>query len=553
MSVQKKPKSQVINYLENQGEKVAVCETPDNLVHQLEASEHRYRRLFEAAQDGILILDAKTSQIVDVNPFLIEMLGYTRKEFLGKRLWEVGPFHNAEATKSSFTKLQSQHYIRYEDMPLQTKDGQLINVEFVSNVYPVDGTMVIQCNIRDITDRKRAEEALKQNQQQQLQVRDQFLSRMSHELRSPLTPIYQFTTILLDGLAGDLNNKQRDYLNIILRSVNILRNMINDLLEVTRAESGKAIISLHCVYMGELIPQVIKTFKLSNTKDISISFDVSARCPPVLADPDRVVQILNNLLDNAIKFTPQNGVIKVRTRVLKQNPGFLLITVSDTGIGIRESDQEKIFEYLFQIENNDETQQRGLGIGLFICKELVNRHGGRIWVKSKPGQGSTFYFTLPLFSLEEQLSSIIKAAELTTHSITLITVEIPHAGKHQIKSKIDRTVLFDTWNSLQSCTLPNLVVLLPRVPQTGSREFFFIVACANQNGTEVLTERIRSQLMHCQSLRESRLNPEISSILFNTRSKGKGFISKELENKRVVCQIEDMMKNTLHNKGGLYE
>ena len=127
----------------------------------LEDSETRYRRLFETAKDGILILDFKTGQIVDVNPFLIEMLGYTHSEFVGKKLWEIGPFKDIPASRSAFSELQTKGVIRYDDLPLETKDGRRINVEFVSNVYPVDGTQVVQCNIRDITERVRAEAALK--------------------------------------------------------------------------------------------------------------------------------------------------------------------------------------------------------------------------------------------------------------------------------------------------------------------------------------------------------------------------------------------------------
>ncbi len=118
-------------------------------------SETRYRRLFETAQDGILILDAETGQISDVNPFLIEMLGYSYEDFLGKKLWEIGPFKNIEASKITFSELQSKGYVRFEDLPLETKDGRLIAVEFVSNVYLVNRHKVIQCNIRDITERKR--------------------------------------------------------------------------------------------------------------------------------------------------------------------------------------------------------------------------------------------------------------------------------------------------------------------------------------------------------------------------------------------------------------
>ena len=131
----------------------------------LEISETRYRRLFETAQDGILILDADTGQIDDVNPFLMDMLGYMKEEFLGKNLWEIGAFKDIEASKTIFLKLQKEGYVRYKDLPLETKDGRPMAVEFVSNVYLVNHHKVIQCNIRDITKRKKAEDGLRKSKQ----------------------------------------------------------------------------------------------------------------------------------------------------------------------------------------------------------------------------------------------------------------------------------------------------------------------------------------------------------------------------------------------------
>src|SRR5688572_16259013 len=125
----------------------------------LRASELRYRRLFEAAQDGILILDANTGQITDVNPFLVNLLGYSYDEFVGMPLWEIGPFKDTKESKLAFLELQDKEYIRYESLPLETKDGRSVAVEFVSNVYGLNGTKVIQCNIRDITKRKQVEDA----------------------------------------------------------------------------------------------------------------------------------------------------------------------------------------------------------------------------------------------------------------------------------------------------------------------------------------------------------------------------------------------------------
>ena len=147
----------------------------------LKISETRYRRLFEAAQDGILILDAETGQIVDVNPFLLEMLGYSHEELLGKKLWEIGTFRDIEASKATSSELKSKGYVRYHDLPLETKEGRSIAVEFVSNVYLVNHYKVIQCNIRDTTERKLVAEALKKSHNE--------LERQSVELRTALSEI----------------------------------------------------------------------------------------------------------------------------------------------------------------------------------------------------------------------------------------------------------------------------------------------------------------------------------------------------------------------------
>jgi len=188
----------------------------------LKESESRYRRLFEAAQDGILILDAETGAITDVNPFLIKMLGYSRDEFVEKKLWEVGAFRDIEASMDAFEALQKKEYIRYEDLPLKTKDGRLVQVEFVSNVYLVGGEKVIQCNIRDITERKRAEARIKTANDEllvlvkELQWRDrelQLLNQMNDLLQSCMTQAEAYKVITL--MMGELFPAQNGCLAIL--------------------------------------------------------------------------------------------------------------------------------------------------------------------------------------------------------------------------------------------------------------------------------------------------------------------------------------------------
>lgn len=230
---------------------------------------------------------------------------------------------------------------------------------------------------------------------QDLQRKDVFLSHVSHELRSPLAAIYQFVTIVLDGLAGDLNAEQQEYLEITLRNVKQLQTMINDLLEVSRADTGKITIESHRTSLSTLVADTCATFQQrALVQGINLMAEIPEDLPAVYADPDRVLQVLGNLIDNGLKFTPARGTITVQVRLYDQDPNFLCVSVRDTGSGVRPEDTERLFERLYQSPDTSDMTRKGLGLGLYICRYLVTRHGGRIWVESQYGSGATS-FTLP--------------------------------------------------------------------------------------------------------------------------------------------------------------
>ena len=372
------------------------------------ASELQYRRLFETAQDGILILDAETGMVVDVNPFLVELLGFSRAEFLGKKVWELGFFKDIAANQDHFAELQQKDYIRYEDKPLEAADGRRIGVEFVSNVYQVDHKKVMQCNIRDITARKRSEEKLRLAGEELLRANRSLVERnteiqnfyhtLSHELKTPLTSAREFISILIDGLAGPVNETQLEYLGIAKESCDQLRLYINDLLDVTRLETGKMSIEFHPVALAALVEHVVNTLApAAKGKNLRLSYDCQPDLPDVPLDQQRIAQVLTNLATNALKFTPAGGQIHISVSAPAATPEYLQVAVRDTGRGIPGDQLDLIFNRLHQAHPNDAMAESrsGLGLGLYICKELVQLHGGRIWAESELGQGSTFSFTIP--------------------------------------------------------------------------------------------------------------------------------------------------------------
>jgi PAS domain S-box-containing protein len=361
---------------------------------ELEISEIRYRRLFESAHDGILILDAVTTKVLDVNPFMAELLGYPREYFLGKELWEIGVFKDAEMSKRAMATLQRLGRIRYEDLPLQHKDGRHIPVEFVSNVYQEGGQNVIQCNIRDITERKRLAHDLTKamrDAETANRSKSEFLANMSHEIRTPMGAILGFAEMLL--IKSPEECAEIGCVQIIQRNSVHLLELINEILDLSKVEAGQMKVERVSCDLPELLSEVISLMR-PRAAEKGLGFEVTFQGPIphiIQSDPLRLRQILVNLLGNAVKFT-ESGKIDLRiTDEGAGGPNILLrVDVIDSGIGMTTEQLGRLFRPFTQGDASITRKFGGTGLGLTISRQLAKLLSGDVTATSQPNIGSTF-------------------------------------------------------------------------------------------------------------------------------------------------------------------
>ena len=250
------------------------------------------------------------------------------------------------------------------------------------------------------------------------QVKSDLVSTVSHELRTPLATIKEFIAIIMDALAGPVSTAQREYLSIVNANVDRLVRLINELLDVERIEAGQMLLNRGVLRAPELLEQVVQSMRpLAASKGITVSLQLPAAVPSVFADADKLTQVLINLVSNAVKFTPGPGTVTITVEELANEVEF---RVTDTGLGIEPEDLPKLFQKFQQFHKSrrleassgmgSEMDRGGTGLGLAISKRLVELHGGRIWAKSTPGEGSTFAFTLPKYQPEEVFQEVCRSA-----------------------------------------------------------------------------------------------------------------------------------------------
>jgi PAS domain S-box-containing protein len=372
------------------------------------SSELRYRRLFEAAHDGILIVDPGTRTIVDVNPFLVKYLGYTREEFIGKELFQLGLLKDEAASRAAFQKLQTTGYIRYENLPLKTKTGAHVEVEFVSNLYPEGDHQIIQCNVRDITARRQTERELEEARAELarhaaelegiVRIRtaelrlsnsqlETFVFSIAHDLRAPLRAMQGFCQLLVEEHAPNLNQQGRDYAKFVGDAAKQMDRQLTDLLAFSHV--SQQTIELVPVALGDVVGSALA----GCDAEIRSSHARIENVPPwpiVMAHASTLRQVLVNLIGNAIKFVAARiPHFVLRAEIRPQ--GTVRVWVEDNGIGIPAKYHDRIFQVFQRLHTH---AYSGTGIGLAIVQKGVERMGGRAGVASTPGEGSQFWIEL---------------------------------------------------------------------------------------------------------------------------------------------------------------
>lgn len=379
---------------------------------RLQVAAQATQRIMQHSLDVICTIDAE-GKFVTMSAASEELWGYQPHELQGRQFMElVHPEDHPKTTQAATDLIGGIELRNFENRYIR-KDGSAVPILWSANWSPADQLMF--CVARDISERKKNESVLaaaKRNAEEANRAKSQFLANMSHELRTPLNAIIGFSEILEDGTFGPLNPKQTRYVANVLSSGRHLLQLINDVLDLAKVESGKLELNTEDFAPRQALENVLVVCKtLADKKGIAVSIECDTNLPLVHADQSKFKQVLYNLLSNAVKFTPDGGAVKVTCAVVSEGiagtgaPGqtplkirCLRVSVSDTGIGIKPADHTRVWKEFEQVDSTYARAQMGTGLGLALTKKLVELHGGRIWLESEgiEGKGSTFTFDLPL-------------------------------------------------------------------------------------------------------------------------------------------------------------
>ncbi len=390
--------------VDGQGKPIKMSGTAQDIT-ELRVAENQFRLLLESAPDAMVVVDS-AGQLVLVNGEAERMFGYTRKEMLGQPVEMLVPMkqrHGHEAHRDRYM----EHAVRRPmgrglELAGLRKDGSQVPVEIsLSPLESTEGPRVI-ATVRDITDRRAAEVAAREAQERVQEVsrlrqidrfKTEFINTAAHELRTPLMPLRAQVHMMQFNPNSPPDEFQRKALVVMHRNLERLGALVEDLLTVSHAQAGRLAIDPRPMELGELLDEACDGFRaVAQARDIDF---VTPKSTPItiFADHNRISQVVSNLLSNAFKFTPPKGKIVVE---MADEGGDAVVRITDDGVGISPEDLRRLFSAFVQVHDVAETSEPGSGLGLYICKQLVDMHGGTIGADSKgPGQGSSFWFRLP--------------------------------------------------------------------------------------------------------------------------------------------------------------
>lgn len=371
-----------------------------------------YDELFAAvvrsAAEGIVVLNEK-DEVVLINPQARQILGLSADRHIPTAFIDfvIAPLRN------DLLKQNKEFLFKELGLTAPVKITLRVGLAWMrDNEGKKIGTVAL---FQDISREKEVE-----------RLKNELISTVSHELRTPLATMKEFVSIISDGIAGAVTPEQNEYLNIVMSNMNRLGRMINDLLDISKLESGRMELKKRLVDLALLIKDQINSFKAeAENKKIGLTANLPLKLPLLYIDSDRIAQVLVNLIGNALKFTPQGGRVIVQA---EEREGNILVEVIDSGVGIAKENFSKLFDRFQQIDRKPGSGAKGTGLGLAISKSIIELHKGKIWIESQLNKGTKLIFTLPKIEEEsyfyELVSEGIKRAKDNASTFSLIVFSV---------------------------------------------------------------------------------------------------------------------------------
>ena len=362
-----------------------------------EENEQKFIKTFQNSPNAFSLANLENGKIIEINDSFTRISGFTKDNVIGKTSNDLNVWINNEDRANALEKLREEGFIRNMEIQFRTKTGNIIDIIMASSIIKSNNSLIMASEFIDISDRKKAEQALKESEEklrESNKTKDKFFSIIGHDLKSPFNAILGFSKILLKKHKDYDNEKREKLIKSVNNSADSAFKLLENLLTWSRSQSGVIKYSPEKLNLKILLFETLFDLQgQADKKNINI-LDTVSENDIIFADKNMIATVFRNLISNAIKFTNKNGNITISSKK-QENSNFIEISVTDTGVGI----PKEIIDDLLRIDKNTSTQgtenEAGTGLGLILCKEFVEKHGGKIWIESEIDKGSIFHFTIP--------------------------------------------------------------------------------------------------------------------------------------------------------------